>query len=104
MTVTVTSVKTNERKKWLTIAARMLEVVKYTDTGLASNRSSFVLHWPKHKTPWKCKGGGVFICSTARCTSGQFFAKTATSTVKSDFWGTNPTYCRPSSFLLHPSF
>lgn len=62
MTVTVTSVKTNERKKWLTIAARMLEVVKYTDTGLASNRSSFVLHWPKHKTPWKCKGGG---CSFA---------------------------------------
>lgn len=58
MTVTVTSVKTNERKKWLTIAAGMLEVVKYTDTGLASNRSSFVLHWPKHKTPWKCRGGG----------------------------------------------
>lgn len=55
--MTVTSVKTNERKKWLTIAAGMLEVVKYTDTGLASNRSSFVLHWPKHKTTWKCGGG-----------------------------------------------
>lgn len=89
VTVTVTSVKTNERKKWLTIAAGMLEVVKYTDTGLGSN-SSLILHRLKHKTLWKCKWGSFAV--PQRCTSGQFFAKTATNTVKSDFWRrTNPT-------------